>query len=371
MKIAFDARGMTSFTGGVGVYSERLRRGLHSQGYEIYAFDEQDILTSQSLPHTGITRKYLNVSLAFRGRPKLDQLVSDSEVLFMPNINITSLSETKPVVLTIHDLSFYLWPECLTPKIRLWHTLIRPQRLMQQASQIITVSHSTKQDLQDIYNIPEKNIQVIYPGVDQRFFQTVSHRQSSELQQKFNLPPDYILFLGVIEPRKNIIQIIHAFEGLAQYFPDLHLVIAGKKGWKWRQIMKAIDTSSAKERIRYLGFIDESDKLALYQNARIFVFPSLYEGFGFPPLEAMAAGIPTITSQVSSFPEVVENGAWKVSPYDIQELQWAMQQLLTYPQVSREYAQAGKRQAKKYSWRTTIEETQNVLQSVKSKTSPW
>ena len=365
MKIALDMRGVGSFSGGVGVYSQRLRSGLQNQGQEIYLLDERRILSSRFISSHWLTRKGLNISLYLIRRPYLDQIIPESEILFMPNINITAFSEKKPLVLTVHDLSFHIWSECLTPKIYMWHQIIQPKKLMQRASQLIAVSHSTKQDICDIYDISPELIQVIYPGIDQRFFQTLSETQQCKISQKLQLPEEYILFLGTIEPRKNILQIIRAFEGLAKDFPDLHLVIAGKKGWKWRQVMKAINTSPVKNRIRYLGFIEEYDKSALYQKARVFVFPSLYEGFGFPPLEAMASGVPTITSQVSSFPEVVENGAWKVSPYDLEELQWAMYQLLTQSPIARGYAQAGKRQAKKYSWETTISETQNLLQSVK------
>ena len=177
----------------------------------------------------------------------------------------------------------------------------------------------------------------------------------------------YLLYLGTIEPRKNISFIIRSFAKIADKYPELRLVIAGKDGWLYQDINKIIQNSKFKERISKIGFVSVEDKAYIYKMAHIFVYPSLYEGFGFPPLEAMASGVPTIVSGISSLPEIVENSALKISPYNENELIWALEYLLNNPKEYQRYKVLGKAQAEKFKWGITAKQTLKVINEFRVK----
>jgi len=180
------------------------------------------------------------------------------------------------------------------------------------------------------------------------------------VRKKYNLPDRFILYFGTIEPRKNIIGLIKAFELLKRKRP-VNLVIAGAKGWLDKDIFKTANQSKQARDIFFTGFIEEVDKPYLYNLAELFVYPSFFEGFGFPPLEAMACGVPTIVSNVSSLPEVVGRGALMIDPYHIDELAWAMETVLTDNMLKEKLIEKGISQAKKFSWKKCARQTLKVL----------
>ncbi|MCK4525681.1 MAG: glycosyltransferase family 4 protein, partial [Candidatus Andersenbacteria bacterium] len=175
-----------------------------------------------------------------------------------------------------------------------------------------------------------------------------------EIRKKYNLPKKYILYLGTLEPRKNIIGLIKAFEILNTKYK---LVIAGSKGWLYEDIFKIVKNSPAKDNIIFTGFIDDKDKAALYGLADLFVYPSFYEGFGFPPLEAMAAGTPVITSNFSSLPEAVGDAAITVNPYNIDELTKAIEMVLFDEKLRDILIERGYKKVKNFSWEKCAKET--------------
>ena len=208
----------------------------------------------------------------------------------------------------------------------------------------------------DITSNPEK-IKVIYSGINDKFKPIKSNNQ---IRQKYNLPDEFILYFGTIEPRKNLIGLIKAFE-LIRHRHKIKLVIAGTKGWLYKNIFKSAQNSKYNKDIIFTGFVEEDDKPYLYNLASVFVYPSFFEGFGFPPLEAMACGIPTIVSHNSSLPEVVGAGAVMIDPYNIDELAWAMEIALTDEKVRAYLMQKGIEQAKKFSWQKCAQETLKVI----------
>lgn len=298
----------------------------------------------------GFPNKALNFSMWLFGWPKIDILLGGVDVFFMPNILFAALSKECRSVLTIHDLSFERFPEHFSAKRKLWHFILNPRKLCERANKILAVSHSTKQDLIGIYGIRKNKIEVVPPLINySRFLKADPNKSQKEsVRKKYKLPENFILFLGTIEPRKNIISIIKAFEALKRrkkIADSLKLVIAGTLGWSYEEIIRTISESEAKENIVVTGFIKGDDKPVLYRLCKVFVYPSFFEGYGFPPVEAMACGIPVITSNCSSLPEVVRDAALMIDPYRPFDIVLALEILLSDKRVYNEYAQKGIKRA--------------------------
>ncbi|MEX0650155.1 MAG: glycosyltransferase family 1 protein [Candidatus Andersenbacteria bacterium] len=261
-------------------------------------------------------------------RPRWDRLVP-ADIFFVPNVRLTPLSSGIPMVSVAHDLSYELFPEFLNVRRRIWHRMMRPRQLMQNADHVIAVSEHTKEDVKRLYGLPEENISVVYSGLS---FADEAARPAviQEVRRKYNLPEQFVLYLGRFEPRKNITGIIEAFSAVAHQI-DHDLVVAGESGWKQEEHIEARRQSPHRERIHITGFVAEEDKAALYAAADLFVYPSFYEGFGFPPLEAIAMGTPAVTSFNSALPEIVGPWATLVDPYNTPQLAAVIRELLRDP----------------------------------------
>jgi glycosyltransferase involved in cell wall biosynthesis len=237
----------------------------------------------------------------------------------------------------VHDISFDYFSEFFSIKRRIWHFLLNPRWLCRRSSTIIAVSSSTKEDLINYYGISAKKIKIGFPKIDLESYQKAKEahiEEKKQVREKHQLPTNYILFLGTIEPRKNIIAAVKAFEYLKQkkgtesWARELKLVIAGGKGWLWEGIIGRIKDSPWKSDIILTGFVGTKDKPWLYALAQVFLFPSFFEGFGIPPLEAMAAGTPVVTANNSSLPEVVKDAAFLIDAYRPYEISLALEELL-------------------------------------------
>ena len=308
-------------------------------------------------------------------RPKIDHLLNGVDVFFNPHFFVASVSSNCKKAVTFHDLSFELYPEFFSRSKRIWQkNLMNAKNEAQKADRIIAVSNSTKQDLIDFYKIPEEKIKVIYSGIEQNLKKDISSGKILKVKKKYRLPDKFILYFGTIEPRKNLIGLIKAFEKLREYKTNVHeystninnikLVIAGEKGWLYKDVFKAAKQSPFVSEIIFTGFVNNSDKPYLYNLASLFVYPSFYEGFGFPPLEAMACKTPTITSKFSSLPETVGKAAIMIDPYDIDEFAHAMNLVLKDENLREKLKKQGLEQVKKFSWQKCARETLEVLKSL-------
>jgi glycosyltransferase involved in cell wall biosynthesis len=236
-------------------------------------------------------------------------------------------------------------------------------RAIRQASRIITDSCHTKSDIIRLYQIPEKKVEVIYPGVSDHF-SPAREEESVRVRQKFNLNNPYILFVGAIEPKKNIELLIRAYSACRKKLPDVELVIAGKRAWKFESVFHLIDSLNLKDAIRILDFVPYEDLPALYSSAEVFVFPSRYEGFGLPPLEAMKCGTPVITSDVSSLPEIVGKDGMTVSPEDHDKLAESICKIISDTSFRSDYSRYCLHRAEMFSWENTARKTLKVYESV-------
>ena len=304
----------------------------------------------------------------FLKQPKIDRLLGGVDVFFSPHFLLTPLSENCPRVITFYDLSFEYLPEFFSWRKRAWHRHINPRRQAKEAKKIIAISQSTKDDLVNLYHLPIEKIEVIYPGIGQEFhLLEKDDNQLLAVRQKYNLPTNFILYLGTIEPRKNLSSLILAFDLLKKKgeLGNCQLVLAGNKGWLYQDVFRLAKKSKFSSEILFPGFIQPEDKVYLYNLASLFVYPSFFEGFGFPPLEAMACGLPAITGYATSFPETVGGAALMVKPDDWGQLAWAIKEVWQDKELRRYLSARGLQQVKKFSWRKTAEQTLAVLKSAK------
>jgi glycosyltransferase involved in cell wall biosynthesis len=236
------------------------------------------------------------------------------------------------------------------------------------ADVIIFVSAATRRDAEKLLSpvkSPLKSRQnVVVPlGVNFDSFRCTSAADLRSGLASLEISKPYVLFIGTLEPRKNLLRVIQAFEKTALQFPEHVLILAGKLGWDFDPILQAIARSPFHQRIRHLGYVSEENKRTLLAGGDLLVYPSLYEGFGLPLLEAMAAGIPVITSNVSSLPEVAGTAALMVDPESVDQLAAAMVRLLSYPELASKYRALGQERARMYSWENTAAETYKTYQS--------
>ena len=335
MKIAIDLRSLQSGgVSGVENYTLNLLEELLAidmnnsyllffNGAKKISLPELSFINAK-VKRTWFPNKILNLLFKFRFLT-LEKLIGDFDLLFMPNLNVVNVSLKVKIIVTVHDLSFVKCPEFYDLKRKIWHKFLSPAKLFKRASRLLAVSKFTKNDLISVYNIDPQKIEVIYPGVlVNEFNQKTSIRHLREVRNVYALPKDFFLFLNTLEPRKNFINTIKAFEN--SDCPE-HLVIAGKKGWKINDILKTIKNSSKKDKIHYIGYVNEEFKPAIIKLASALLYPSFYEGFGFQALEAMAVGTPTIVSQVSALPEVVGGGSILINPYNLRDIIMAMETL--------------------------------------------
>lgn len=318
-----------------------------------------------SLRKTHYPNKLLNLSLWYLNWPKLDRMVDGADIFFMPNIGFGSVSKESKLIVTMHDLSFERYAETFSWKRRLWHMFINPKKICRRADRIIAVSESTKNDIEKLYAIDEAKIKVAYSGIAEKF--CVLDRNNEGLiriKEKYGLPYRFILYLGTIEPRKNIVGIVRAYGELQKWAEEnkqedllkYKLIIAGSRGWLSGKIFKEISKSKHKENIGVLNFIEEEDKEFILNLSSLFVYPSLFEGFGFPPLEAMACGVPVVASNNSSLPEVVGNGGILIDPDKPDEIFHAMKEILSDAGLRENIIAKGLAQAGKFSWKKAAEE---------------
>lgn len=274
----------------------------------------------------------------------VDKLTA-TDLIYSPHIDIVK-SAKAPRIMTIHDLSFIHYPYFFNKKYLLWHWLQNIKNQANQAAKIITVSQYTKADIIETLQISPDKIEVIYPGISDLKIKLPANKNSVK-----NLQP-YILYLGTIEPRKNISTAIKAFELIKtkKEFANLKLVIAGKFGWLYKDIVSTYKKSHFRKNIIFLGEVTNEQKTFLYTNAEVFVYPSFFEGFGFPPLEAQSLGCPVIASRRSSLPEILGESAILLDPWRASDWADNLSQLLTNHSQRNLLISRGFANCQKFNW---------------------
>ena len=359
MKIGIDGRSLQGEPrGGVGQYTHHLLCALfeldQDNEYVVWyngtgriAAPDFSQYKNVRVVRTRWPNKMLNAAMKVTGY-RLP--VAEADIFFLPNPNFIALPAGVKLVTVAHDLSFEHFPEFFSWKSRLWHKAVNPRALFCRADHLIAVSEHTKNDVVETYGIAPEKVTVVYPGVGQGLGINT---------ETYHLKPDpYILYFGALEPRKNIQGIIEAYERLK---PREALIIAGLSTSYVKHIRKRIAQSKLRARMVLKENPTEEEKDALYRGATIFVYPSFYEGFGFPPLEAMASGVPVVASSASAVPEICGNAALLVSPWKVDEIKEGMRVLLEDEALRARYIEAGRLRVQEFSWQKCARQTLDIF----------
>ncbi len=370
MNIGFDIRPIigkpifgSGAPAGVTGYASDLLRELVAQGecHEFFCFSNslkkpdisliRDVLRKKNvhLITTRVPNKLFDPIALATNTPKIDKIIEKAthsyaikssrnssrnvknmklDFYVSPHFNIAPISRDTKHILVIHDLSFEIYPEFYGIRKQYWHKTQGIRESCKRAHVIVAVSNNTKNDIITMYGIDENKIKVIYPGI--REFGKTSIKKP--IEDKTEKPPhEYFLYLGTLEPRKNIEGIIEAYSRFRNKNKEKNtckLLIAGGKGWKYKNIYKTTSKSKYSDDIVFEGYVNEKQKSYLIRNAVALIYPSFYEGFGLPPMEAHANNTPVITSHTSSIPEIMQHNAIYVNPYNVSDIAFAMETVL-------------------------------------------
>lgn len=375
MRIAFDGRTIAGNKSGAGVYSANLLKMLFSTDksneYKVFVYEQPSdipanfkfITTKTSYESHPIGDLWESIYLPyFLIRESIDIFHSPAFHLpfFVPKVK----KKVKKIV-TIHDLILLKFPQTY-PKTFVAYGRFMIKMAMKVADAIIVPSENTKDDLLEMFKIKTDMVYVVPYAVRKEVHIIDNKSYLADVRTRYSLPDIFILFVSTIEPRKNIEGLIRAYSELRKLGIEHKLVICGGKGWlkEYERITKIVSELGMVEDIIFTGYVADEDIAGIYSMADLFVYPSIYEGFGFPPLEAMASGCPVITSNTSSLPEVVGQAAIMVNPSDIKELTNAMYMVLTNNKMKLCMKEKGIERAKMFSWERCAKETLRVYEDV-------
>jgi glycosyltransferase involved in cell wall biosynthesis len=364
MNIAVDAREMVGSIAGKGRYVAELVKALG----EIDTDNHYFLYTKQPITEK-LPKNMEQVTIG--GLPGLRQLWlaidakrRNAAVLFAPTGYLPVVFSMIPTVATIHDLAIFVTKDAKPAlKTYLAETLLM-RFAVSKSSHIVAVSESTKRDLVKTFGTTNAKITTTPLGYDQKVYTTKAEGDQKILDE-YKIKPGYLLFVGTLEPRKNIVGILNAYNKLPTELQDKHkLVIGGKKGWFYEEIFATVTELGLENNVVFLGRVPDEHLPALYRQAKIFLFPSFYEGFGLPPLEAMGCGTPVIVANNSSLPEVVGEAGSKVDPYNAGSIKEAIVTLLTDKELYNKRKELVVAQAKKFTWQRTAELTLKTFEKV-------
>ncbi len=270
------------------------------------------------------------------------------DLLFVPAHVLPPLHPRRSLV-TVHDLGYRVFPEA-HPRGQRVYLDGSTRWNVQAAAHVLADSAATRADIVQAYGVPEEKITVVYPGYDRTLHPVADPQTLAQVRARYDIPGPYILTLGRIQPRKNLVRLIEAFARLLPEHPELMLVLAGPVGWLSEPIVARVHEFSLDAHVRFPGYVAEEDKAALLSGASLFAFPSLYEGFGFPVLEAQACGVPVLASTTSSLPEVVGEGGLLVDPLDVEAIAEGMARLLRDEPLRRTLVARGTENLARFSW---------------------
>ncbi len=282
------------------------------------------------------------------------------DAFFCP-LNVVPLAMRRPSVVTVHDLAFLRFPERFRPARRRYLAVLA-RLSVRRAAHVLTVSEFTRREVVDLLGVPSEKVTATPNGRDERLGPLPADAVA-RFRETQSLPERFLLFLGTLEPRKNLPALLRAYAGVADVV-GMPLVVAGGKGWMYEPIFELVGELGLRERVRFAGFVPREDLAAWYNAATALVYPSLYEGFGLPPLEALQCGTPVITSNTSSLPEVVGDAALTVDPTSVAALGDALVRIATDAALREELRSRGPAQAARFSWERTAAGTLQALRTV-------
>jgi len=313
-----------------------------------------------------IPNKLLELSMRIFGFPHIEEGLN-SDIVFSPHFNFLPKCKKAKRIITFHDLSFVHFPEFYPLRKRFWHWQQAYASQARSADAIIAVSEFTRQDIIATLGVMPEKVHTVYSGINPYYKQLAeTDKTRATFVAKQGLTKPFLLFVGTLEPRKNISGIIRAFDVVKEdvFNRELQLVIVGKKGWLCDTIFRDARNAKWAKDIIFWGEASYEDLRLLYNLTEAFVYPSFFEGFGFPPLEAQACGAPVITSNRSSLPEIVGDSALLVDPWKVEELACAMQLILKNDVVKTELKKKGLENSRRFNWDKATDELMRVIHTL-------
>jgi glycosyltransferase involved in cell wall biosynthesis len=361
MRIAFDGTSLTPGRTGVGYYTEHLlhhlAREVETTGDELVVVSNQPIDTTHPLPRHVAVHDRLRFPLRIAWMQMLAGRVLDdvrADVAHFTN-GMIPLGASAARVVTIHDMSLKLYPECHPLRRRV---INRPliNVAARVADAVVAVSNSARDDLLRFHHIPAERVSVVYEAAGPDFRPIRDRVMRGRIRLRYGLPERFALYVGAIEPRKNLPRLVEAFAQARRQGIAHELVCVGPYGWSSRDLYAYVDRLGLRRVVHFTGYVPAEDLPALYSLSEFFVFPSIYEGFGLPVIEAMACGTPVITSNTSSLLEIAADAAETTDPHDRDALAAALVKLATCADRRRELSARGAERAQQFSWTRTAKE---------------
>lgn len=369
MKIVINALGPSKVKAGIGNYLSNLINKLSivdkKNKYIIFASSENKIFYKTQ------NKNFFIIDIGFWGRNNLlrifwEQLIlpvklleHKADILFSPGF-VCPLIKAVKYITVIHDMTFFSHPQVHTFFKKLYFPFMI-KRSVKRSEKIIAISYNTKKEIIKYIKIPPEKIVVTHLSAN-KFSKSNIIDEKKFLLEKYKIKSDFLLFVGMIEPRKNLDLIIEAFKKFSD--KTIKLVIVGKKGWMVDDLFEKIKLKNLDEQIIFTGFVPDNELEIFYKTAKVFLYPSLYEGFGIPVLEAMTTGCPVITSNISSLPEVAGDAAILIDPENSEELSDAVNKLINDVKIREELVKKGFENTKKFSWKKTAKQTLLVFEEV-------
>jgi glycosyltransferase involved in cell wall biosynthesis len=374
VKIAIDIRRMSEF--GVGTYIRNIVRTLGRLDHETEYFligTPGKVQEIGPLPANFQTVPLLASEHSLKGFSEFRSAVQRlrCDLVHIPNLFSVPRALPCPYVMTVHDMLEHM--SRARERSGFWRSLYfqLTKHVLSGAARIFAVSNFTRNEIEKLFEIPLNHIEVVYNAIDERFLRGHASVADRELiAQRYQVTYPFLLYAGRISPHKNVVRMIEAFSALKtelerdQVYPDLKLIIIGDDLSGNPDLRRTVVRSGVQNDVRFLGFIPIEVLRIFYDEAKVFVFPSLYEGFGLPPLEAMAHGTPVVTSNVSSLPEVVGNAAVLVNPENVFEIMRALHRVLTDQALRDRMKERGYQQATRFSWDISVRRVLNVYREI-------
>jgi glycosyltransferase involved in cell wall biosynthesis len=365
MRVAYDARPLVKKGTGIGRYVRRLLEALVGlEGTEeILLWSPREIAKGAILGLDPRVRE--QVQRGWKGNLWLQLVVPilvqrHSPDIFHGTLFLSPLGARCPSVVNIYDLTVYRYPDTMEARSKWPLKLLLPSSVS-RADRILTLSEFTKQEIGARWPRAAHKIEVVPGAPCLRFDEPSvgwSGPDAAKILGRYGVRTPYLLYVGTMEPRKNILRMLKAFESLhAMGAEDTQFVLVGHRGWGYEEVHRAWESSPVRSFIRYIGYVPDEVLALIYKHAVLFLYLSLYEGFGLPPLEAMAAGTCVVASNRASLPECLGEGAVLADPFDVEGLAEVLLRLLRDPDLREEYVRRGLLRAKRYSWRESAEKT--------------
>jgi len=372
MKIGIDALAADNRSGS-GVYTWQLLRALSridsENEYHLFLGVSPKVLDivpwpANFIPHRVLLDKTALRPLWVEGILPLRAQWLGLDVLHSPQFVGPFWGKT-PLVVTIHDVVYERFPETVRRLHRSFYRTVVP-RVVGHAKRIITDSRCSQKEIADIFHIPEESLAVIPLGVAKEYFRPIASAEVASVREKYHLFEDYILAVGTLEPRKNLVTLLRAFAQLRERGIEAELAVIGRPGWNYRSVMALSDSETFVDKVTFLGFVPFEDLYALYQGASAFAFPSLHEGFGLPLLEAMASGAPVVASGIPTSLDLLnrEGSGLMVEAMDVKGWADALEDILRDKELAAHLGRTGRAVARSYTWERTARETLSVYKSL-------